>query len=272
MSLPSLAPIVVILVLLELSAGALAVTWAGDLAGDAQRGFAGTTAVILLAIMGVDLVLIAVIPDPSELLHRSVDAAGFSSMIHWSVAFTVGLALYALFCAVGTDPARRVVGGAALIAGGVALARAASVFGSPLFGGWGGAVALLPPALLAGSTLAGMLLGHWYLIAPDLSFRPLRHAVGVIFAAVAVQAVAVVGALLVAGGAERSQVLHDPAFWLLVVATGLVATAAINGLTFYFARIRANQPATAMLYVLIISALMGVVPGHLLYFITRVPV
>ena len=52
----------------------------------------------------------------------------------------------------------------------------------------------------------------------------------------------------------------------------VVLGATVNGLTWYFAHIRANQPATAMLYALIITALMGVVPGHLLYFITRVPV
>lgn len=49
-------------------------------------------------------------------------------------------------------------------------------------------------------------------------------------------------------------------------------TAVVNGLTLYYARIRANQPATAMLYVLVITVMMGVVPGHLLYFITGVPV
>jgi len=57
-----------------------------------------------------------------------------------------------------------------------------------------------------------------------------------------------------------------------VVAAGLVTTAGVTGLTLHYARIRANQPATAMLYILIIAVLMGLVPGHLLYFLTRVPV
>jgi hypothetical protein len=51
-----------------------------------------------------------------------------------------------------------------------------------------------------------------------------------------------------------------------------VVTAGVNGLTLYYARIRANQPATAMLYILVVTVMMGVVPGHLLYFLTRVPV
>ena len=76
-------------------------------------------------------------------------------------------------------------------------------------------------------------------------------------------------AMLAAWAGLRRKV---PLFWLLVVAAGLVVTAAVNGLTLYYARIRANQPATAMLYILVVTVMMGVVPGHLLYFLTRVPV
>ena len=59
-------------------------------------------------------------------------------------------------------------------------------------------------------------------------------------------------------------------FWLLVIGSGVVFTAAVNAFTLYFARIRANQPATAMLYVLIISVVMGMVPAHLLFLLTGV--
>jgi hypothetical protein len=272
MSIAALAPVVTVLVLLELSVGATVVVYLGDLSRDAGRGFAGTTALILLGVMAVDLVILAVLPEPGSLIHRPVDAGEFASFVHWTVAFTAGLALYALFCAVGTDPARRVVGAVPVVAGVMAVVRAASAFGSPLLGGRGGLVALIPAALLAGSALAGMLLGHWYLISPDLSFRPLRRIVLLIFVTIGLQAATIVMALLVAGPAARQQVLTDVSFWLLVVATGVLATAGINGLTYYFARIRANQPATAMLYVLIVSSLMGVIPAHLLYFSTQVPV
>jgi len=61
-------------------------------------------------------------------------------------------------------------------------------------------------------------------------------------------------------------------FWLLVVGAGIVFTTVVTLLTLYFARIRANQPATAMLYALIISVAMGIVPGHLLFFLTGAPV
>src|SRR5207302_9533633 len=120
-----------------------------------------------------------------------------------------------------------------------------------------------------------MLLGHWYLIAPALSFRPLRLAVYVIFGAIALQVAAIIVGISGAGAADRTSLLsgHNAvSFWLLVIGAGLITTAAVNVLTLYYARTRANQPATAMLYILIITVLMGLVPGHLLFFLTRVPV
>jgi hypothetical protein len=275
MSLPALAPLVTVLVLAELAVGTVAITLLSDLGGDVGRGFIGTTAVICLAIMAADLVLLLILPDPSQLLHTGVDAGRYASFVNWLVGFTGATFAYALFSAVGTDPARRVVGGIAVACGATAIAMAAVTFGTALGGGVAAAVAFVPAMLLCGSALCGMLLGHWYLIAPDLTFRPLRRAVYVVFGAVALQAAAIGGALAVAGAPARHSLLaahYAVPFWLLVIAAGLVFTAAVNGLTLYFARIRANQPATAMLYVLIITVLMGAVPAHLLYFLTRVPV
>jgi hypothetical protein len=275
MSLPGLAPIVGVLLLAEIAVGTLVATYAGDLVGDVHRGFLGTTAVICLAVMGADLVMLAFLPDPSELLHQPVDASLFASFVHWCIGFAGAAAAYALFCAVGTDAARRVVGAIAASCGWVALGFAAATFRSPLLGGFGGAVVVIPAALLVGSTVAGMLLGHWYLIAPDLSFRPLRQAVYLIFGTIGIQVGAILAGLLAADAATRTALLaghYGVSFWLLVVAAGVITTAAVNALTLYYARIRANQPATAMLYILIIAVLMGLVPGHLLYFLTRVPV
>jgi hypothetical protein len=275
MSIPALAPIVGVLVLAELAVGTIAATWAGDLLGEVGRGFLGTTAAICLVLMAICLGLAALLPAPAQLLHHPVDPAGWASFVHWAVATTVAIGAYTLMCAAGTDPARRVVGGVTLLCGAICLERAAATSGLSGVGRAGGVIAFLHAALLAGSTLAGMLLGHWYLIAPDLSFRPLRRVVYLIFAAVAVQAVAVAVAVATATPTSRASLLgehYGASFWLLVVAAGLVVTAAVNGLTLYYARIRANQPATAMLYVLVVTVMMGVVPGHLLYFITGVPV
>jgi hypothetical protein len=275
MSLPALAPLVTVLVLAELAIGTVLAAFLSDLSGDVGRGFIGTTALICVAIMGIDLGLLLILPEPSQLLHTGVDAGRYASFVHWLVGFAASALGYAVFTAVGTNVARRVVGAVAVGCGATAITQAALAFGQPIGGGLTAAVAFVPAMLLGGSALAGMLLGHWYLIAPDLTFRPLRRAVYGVFVAVGVQAAVVAGALLTADPGARAELVgshYGVPFWLLVVVAGLVFTSAVNALTLYFARIRANQPATAMLYVLIITVLMGIVPAHLLYFLTRVPV
>jgi len=275
-SLPDLAPLVTLIVLLEMAAGTLAVTLASDVVGEVGRGFLGTTALICLALMGVELALGAALPDPSLLLGHRVDPGLAAAARTGSALFSAALLLYAVFCWVGTDRARRAVGGLCLAAGGVAMVETARAFGAGLTGGATGALlAFLPASLLGGAALAGMLLGHSYLVAPERTFRPLRRAVYAVFLALGVQALALVAVVLTGGAQARHDLLvgrYAITFWLLVVGSGVIFTAAVNGLTLHFVRIRANQPATAMLYVLIISVLMGMVPAHLLYFLTSLPV
>jgi len=263
------------LVLLELAAGTTVAAFAVDLIARVGRGYIGTTAAICAAVMGVEVVIAANVPAGAQLLAGPLAAGALSSLVHWSIGLMAALVAYTAFCAVGTDPARRVVGLATIAVAAVALAQAVVAFGPALGGSLATVAAFAPAALLAGSTLAGMLLGHWYLVVPSLSFRPLRRSIDIVFIAVAAQAVVLGIVLAVASPMEREAMLrshYGVVFWLLVVGAGLVFTTCVAVLTRYFARIRANQPATAMLYVLIISAVMGVVPAHLLFFVSGIPV
>ncbi len=274
-SLPALAPIASVVVLLEVAAGTTAAAYAVDLVGKVGRGFVGTTSLICSGLMALDLLIEALLPSGTALLGTPLPSGAQASLFHWSIAFTVALLGYAFFCSVMTDVARRVVGAVTIGFGAMAIAKAAAAFG-PSLGGVGTAVvAFVPAALVSGSALAGMLLGHWYLVAPNLSFRPLRRAIDIVFIAVAIQAVAIVLVILSSGSTVRGELLWSGdaiPFWLLVVGSGIVFTTGVALLTRHFARIRANQPATAMLYVLIISVVMGVVPAHLLFFVTGAPI
>jgi hypothetical protein len=274
-SLPALAPIATVVVLLEVAAGTTVAAYAVDLVGKVGRGFVGTTSLICGGLMALDLLIEALLPSGTSLLGAALPADAQASLFHWSIAFTIALLGYAFFCAVMTDAARRVVGAITIGFGALAIAKAAAAFG-PSLGGVGTAiVAFVPAALVSGSALAGMLLGHWYLVAPNLSFRPLRRAIDIVFIAVAVQAAVIVFVVLTSGATVRGELLWSGdavPFWLLVVGSGIVFTTGVALLTRHFARIRANQPATAMLYVLIISVVMGVVPAHLLFFVTGAPI
>jgi hypothetical protein len=274
-SLPALAPIATVVVLLEVAAGTTVAAYAVDVVGKVGRGFVGTTSLICAGVMALDVLIEALLPSGTALLGAALPPGAQASLFHWSIAFTIVLLAYAFFCSVMTDVARRVVGAITIGFGAMAIAKAAAAFG-PSLGGVGTAVvAFVPAALVSGSALAGMLLGHWYLVAPNLSFRPLRRAIDIVFAAVAIQAAVIVLVILTADSTVRGELLWSGdavPFWLLVVGSGIVFTTGVALLTRHFARIRANQPATAMLYVLIISVVMGVVPAHLLFFVTGAPI
>ena len=273
-SLPTLAPIAGFLTLLELTAGTVTAAYVVDITGRVGRGYVGSTAVICALIGGIALFIGANIPTDLTLLAGSIGQDAMSSLIHWIIGFIGALLGFAFFCRVGTDGARRVVGAITLGVGGVCIGKAAAAIG-PAIGGAPGAVAVFVPAtLVTGAALAGLLLGHWYLVVHSLSFRPLRQMVVMVLGSVAIEAAVIAGVLVAASPAARTQLIQGYAlpFWLLVVGAGIVFTAGVTLLTRHFARIRANQPATAMLYVLIISVVMGIVPAHLLFFITGTPI
>jgi hypothetical protein len=272
--LPELAPVALMLVLLELAAGTMAVAYLIDAIGRVGRGFAGTTAGLCALVMGVELLIGAAVPGDTRLLDGPVGRDALASVVHWSLGFTGALLVFAFFCAAGTDAARRVVGAITLAVGAVTIGQAAVAFGGALGGAVTAAVAFVPAALVEGGALAGMLLGHWYLVAPSLSFRPLRQMINIVLATLAVESLALALVLGHLAPAVRGRILtgeYALPFWLLVVGAGIVFTGGITLLTRHFARIRANQPATAMLYALIVSVVMGIVPAHLLFFVTGAP-
>jgi hypothetical protein len=274
-SLPALAPIATVVVLLEVAAGTTVAAYVVELLGKVGRGFAGTTSLICAGLVGLDLLIQALLPTGTTLLGAPLPGGSQQDLFHWSLGFMVALTAYAFFCVVMTDVARRVVGLITIGFGAMAIAKAAAAFGPDLGGVVTAAIAFVPAALVSGSALAGMLLGHWYLVAPNLSFRPLRRAIDIVFVALAIQAVVILLVVATAGATVRGELLWSGdaiPFWLLVVGAGIVFTGGVALLTRHFARIRANQPATAMLYVLIISVVMGVVPAHLLFFVTGAPI
>ena len=201
-SLPDLAPLAGLLVLLELALGTVAVSAVLDHVGRVGRGFVGTTAAICALIMGADLLLIAGVSDFGALLHASVSANAVATFVHGAVAFTILLILDALFAGVGTDGSRRVVAAVTISVGLLTVVSAAAAIGPAVGGVGGAALVFLSAAMLGGSALAGMLLGHWYLVTPSMSFRHLRLSIYTVFAAVALDCVVIAIALLTAGASR----------------------------------------------------------------------
>jgi hypothetical protein len=141
---------------------------------------------------------------------------------------------------------------------------------------------LLASALLLGWSLVTMLLGHWYLVAPKLTFRHLTVFCRALLAMVALRLLAV-GASLVAASGVGELVEPHPLrvlagfegqgifFWFRLL-WGLAVPLALAAMALHCARQRSNQSATGILYVLVVGAFIGEITGFYLSVTPGVPV
>lgn len=142
--------------------------------------------------------------------------------------------------------------------------------------------ALVSSALLLGWSLITMLLGHWYLIAPKLTFRHLVVFCTVLLATVVARYVAV-GATL--WSAYSVDALVEPHPWRVMLdfggqgmffwfrlLWGLAIPLLLAVMSLHCARRRSNQSATGILYVLVVGSLIGEITALYLTVTTGVPV
>lgn len=128
-------------------------------------------------------------------------------------------------------------------------------------------------ALLLGTALTAMLVGHSYLIAPSMSLVPLLRLLAALGAAVLLRAaVAGVGLWFWTGTApaytlNNEVVLELPVRWLV----GVVAPLVFGGMAYAAARIRSTQSATGILYVAVVCGFLGELLGLLLTRQTGLP-
>jgi hypothetical protein len=125
-------------------------------------------------------------------------------------------------------------------------------------------------AVVLGAATTGMLLGHWYLVTPALTNRPLLRAIAVLLAGLVLQAVAF--PLALAGlGHDAGSPLHAlglspvlSVLWLLgsVILPILAAAPALAT-----CRIRSFMSTTGLLYLAMIALLPGQLLGQLLFFV-----
>ncbi|MCP4249008.1 MAG: hypothetical protein GY778_18345 [bacterium] len=137
---------------------------------------------------------------------------------------------------------------------------------------------VISSALLLGWSLITMLLGHWYLVSPRLTFRHL-----VIFSWVLM---AVIGArLLTVGAGLTAAATSDAGYWQLLtgltgqgmffwfrVLWGLAIPLTLGILSLHCARQRSNQSATGILYVVVVGTFIGELTAYYLIVTTGVPV
>ena len=121
-------------------------------------------------------------------------------------------------------------------------------------------------ALVLGSVMTAMLVGHSYLVAPTMSIVPLISALALIGASVCLR-ICLAGLGLWgwtsspnAGNLETELLLWLSVRWFL----GLIAPLVLGWMAWETARIRSTQSATGILYVVVIVCLLGELTSQLL--------
>jgi hypothetical protein len=257
-------------VLTALAVGAFGAVVLARTRTDATRGFHAFTAacafVLGLLALASDTALpptlsgAPVAADPSWDLPRRVALAAFCA-----------LALAEIVLLARTRPAAVPVGLGGLVAGGAVL-----VFGAL---GWGGGVLSSVPLLVqlavltaaTGGVFAAMILGHWYLVTPKLSEKPLillsRTLTVILALQVALFLVWVATGAGPAGTAPFAVLVGEWALFVwLRLLVGLVFPLIVSWAAVQTARSRSMESATGLLYINVGSIAAGTILAAGLYF------
>jgi hypothetical protein len=150
---------------------------------------------------------------------------------------------------------------------------AALVDASPQLLGLGTPLAVLAGAMALGSALAGLSLGHWYLVSPTLSLRPLIQLNFLCLGALVTQTVLLPLLILWPGAPEQSvrALFSDYVVFVGVrVVFGLLVPIIATIMTWRTARIRSLDSATGLLYIVAALVLAGEIAARTLFFLTGV--
>jgi hypothetical protein len=241
-----------------------------------ERGFYKSSAAVFLtaalAMIGAKLALLVRAAPP----WSSVSVIETGAWMLFTTAATVYL--YSLW----GDPYRlRALAYLATLGTGlVALAISASRFSAP---GLGPVALLLYPASFAasaavlGTSVTGMLLGHWYLIDTGMSLRPLERVLRAFVVALICQLalLALVLALFVVTASPEATLAqlwsaHGPALAARLVL-GPVAALGIAALITRTLAIPQTMAATGLFYIAVLAVAVGEMLSRLLLLRTALP-
>ncbi len=155
---------------------------------------------------------------------------------------------------------------AVVVAAGAALAAGIARNALPDASSWAwGIVDGATAAGLLGAATTAMLLGHWYLIAPTMSIRPLLGLLAWLFVAAGLRVL--VAAAGVWSVLQVGTMYFDAPTWIWLGVrwgVGLAGPIGLGWMAWQAARIRSTQSATGILYVLVIFTFLGELTDQLL--------
>jgi len=265
-------PLALFLILAETTVGGVATVAYLRLAGGLTPGFLKFIAVTY-AILG-SLAFLVVLAAPPGSYHRllTINQAAANALVFLQGCFVLALAVNAVISWRGRGPS---IASSALtlLASGLVLAATAAAFwpmaGSAL-DGVGITLTVILSAAVLGSATTGMLLGHWYLVTPALTNRPLLRAIAVLLISLVLQGVIVpltLGGVGRGSGSPTQALGLSPVLSVLWGLGSVILPLVAAGLALATCRLRSFMSTTGLLYLAMIVILPGELLGQLLLFV-----
>ncbi|MDQ3809014.1 MAG: hypothetical protein M3336_01860 [Chloroflexota bacterium] len=148
---------------------------------------------------------------------------------------------------------------------------AALVDANAQLGGLGVPLAVLAGGMALGTAVVALSLGHWYLVSPTLSVRPLVRLTFLCLGAVLAQVVLLPLLIALPGPRpERVQALFGEylVFFGVRVVFGLLVPLGVLVMTWRTARIRSLDSATGLLYIAVALILAGEIAARTLLYLS----
>src|ERR1700730_2223885 len=264
-------PLALFLILAETTAGGIATVAYLRLAGGLTLGFLKFIAVTY-AILGI-LAFLVVLGAPPGSYHRllAINQPAANAVVVVG-CFVLALIVHAIVTWRGGGP-WAASSAVSLMASVLLLAVLVAAFW-PLAGstpdGAGIALMIAASAAVLGAATTAMLLGHWYLVTPALTNRPLLHAIGVLLISLVLQAVVVpltLGGVGRGSGSLTHALSLSPGLSVLWALGSVVLPLVAAGLALATCRLRSFMSTTGLLYLAMIAILPGQLLGQLLFFV-----
>ena len=271
---PESLPYALLILLVELTVGGLWVLYFSQFRGQSTPSFVKFGAAMVAVVAVITLLVAAQIEIGDDVDGYPLDGS-YAGELRWALAAVFGLTVLHTVATMRDHriPAL-VLGGAASVAGVVAIAFLAQVIAGPT---WGFALvfaSLTIAALVVGAVSQGMVLGHWYLVTPRLPEQPLREMTGLLIVVMVAQMVLLGPALALPHDtlvtSVDTEIISNPLFYLRVGA-GIAFPALLAWMAFDASGVRAMMSATGLLYIAMALVLAGEVVGRGLMFASGVP-
>lgn len=262
-------PYTLFLILAEIGLGGTIVMQIVDMRGQVTRGFIKATTIMLPFVLGLAM-WVALELEGDVVEGYRLDTGPRDALVGVMVAMTVLSVVHNVAIYRDRVGAGRIIGGVLTVLAVTALVLISAMLRLPVWGMGLLFLSLLAGSLAVGLAVVGLTLGHWYLVTPRLSPRPLNEITVALMVVIIVQAVLLGLALALPvdetpEGGRDIDLADDVTFWLRILI-GIVMALVLSWMAWSSSRIRSMMSATGLLYLVTAMVLAAEIAARALLF------